>query len=157
MRAVVQRVSQASVDVDGETVGAIDRGLVVLLGAGPSDQVATARHLAGRVATLRIFPDDAGRMNLDLSDLDPPGAVLAVSQFTLHADASRGHRPSFIGAGPPEPAERLCAEFCAELRDRGLFVAEGRFAARMRVSLENDGPVTLVLTSGEPPWPADAG
>lgn len=155
MRAVVQRVGRASVSVDGETLGAIGRGLCVLLGVGPDDDEARARHLAGRVATLRVFADGQGRMNLDATAVT--GAVLVVSQFTLYADTSRGHRPSFTGAGPPELAERLCDVFCAELAARGLDVATGRFAAHMQVDLLNDGPVTLVLSSGEPPWGADAG
>jgi len=157
VRAVVQRVSRAAVSVAGEVVGRIGPGLVVLLGAGPGDDEATAGHLASRVATLRIFPDATGRMNLDLSQTDPRGSVLVVSQFTLYADISRGHRPSFIGAGPPELAERLCEAFGAALRALGIEVAEGRFGAHMDVELDNAGPVTLVLSSGEPPWPADAG
>jgi D-aminoacyl-tRNA deacylase len=155
VRAVVQRVTRAEVRVDGEVVGAVGPGFCVLLGCGPADDEATARHLAARVATLRILADEAGRMNRDLTATG--GEVLVVSQFTLYADTSRGHRPSFIGAGPPELAERLCEVFCEALRERGLHVATGRFAAHMRVALENDGPVTLVLSSGEPPWPADAG
>jgi D-tyrosyl-tRNA(Tyr) deacylase len=155
VRAVVQRVSQASVRVDGEVVGRISRGLCVLLGAGPDDDEATARHLAARVATLRIHADDAGRMNRDLAAVG--GAVLVVSQFTVYADTSRGHRPSFVRAGPPELAERLCRVFCEALRERGLEVATGVFGAHMDVALENDGPVTIVLSSGEPPWSADAG
>ena len=155
MRAVVQRVTHAEVRVDGEVVGAVGPGFCVLLGCGPADDEATVRHLAGRVATLRILADEAGRMNRDLAATG--GEVLVVSQFTLYADTSRGHRPSFVSAGPPELAERLCEVFCDSLRERGLRVATGRFAAHMRVALENDGPVTLVLSSGEPPWPADAG
>jgi len=157
VRAVVQRVSRAEVAVDSDVVGSIGPGLLILLGAGPGDSEATARHLASRIATLRIFPDGAGRMHLDVGQTDPPGEVLVVSQFTLYADTSRGHRPSFVGAGQPDLAERLCEAVCAELRDRGLKVAVGRFGAHMDVSLVNDGPVTLVLSSGEPPWPADAG
>jgi D-tyrosyl-tRNA(Tyr) deacylase len=155
VRAVVQRVTHARVSVDGETIGAIGPGLCVLLGVGPNDDEATARRLAERVATLRIHADEAGRMNRDL--LAVGGAALVVSQFTLYADTSRGHRPSFVGAGPPELAERLCDTFCEALRDRGVKVATGRFAAHMRVALENDGPVTIVLSSGEEPWAADAG
>ena len=155
MRAVVQRVSRARVLVGDETVGAIERGLCVLLSVAPGDTEAVARRLAGRVATLRVFPDDAGRMNLDLAVVG--GAALVVSQFTLHADTSRGHRPSFIGAGPPELAQHLCDVFAAALRERGLAVETGRFGAHMLVELANDGPVTLVLSSHEPPWPADAG
>lgn len=157
MRAVVQRVSRAAVSVAGETVGAIGNGLLVLLGAGPEDTEEVARRLAARVATLRIFADSQGRMNLDLSQTEPPGAVLVVSQFTLLADTSRGHRPSFAAAGPPERAAHLCEVFASALRERGLVTAGGRFGAHMEVDLRNDGPTTLVLSSGEPPWPADAG
>lgn len=155
MRAVVQRVSRATVTVAGETTGAIDRGLCVLLSVGPDDTDAVAERLAGRVATLRVFPDDAGRMNLDVHAAG--GAVLVVSQFTLHANTSRGHRPSFIGAAPPELATRLCDVFTAAIARTGLSVATGRFGAHMDVALVNDGPVTLVLSSGEAPWAADAG
>jgi D-tyrosyl-tRNA(Tyr) deacylase len=155
VRAVVQRVTHAQVSVDGEVIAAVGPGLCVLLGVGPGDDEATARRLADRVATLRIHADEAGRMNRDL--LATGGAALVISQFTLYADSSRGHRPSFIGAGPPQLAERLCDAFCEALRDKGIEVATGRFAAHMRVALENDGPVTIVLSSGEDPWAADAG
>lgn len=155
MRAVVQRVGRATVRAGGETVGSIGPGLCVLLSVAPSDDEAVAGHLAGRVATLRIFPDDAGRMNLDLGAAG--GSVLVVSQFTLHADTSRGHRPSFIRAGPPDLAQRLCDAFSEALRSRGHPVETGRFGAHTEVDLCNDGPVTLVLTAGEGPWPADAG
>jgi D-aminoacyl-tRNA deacylase len=155
VRAVVQRVTHAQVRVDGEVVGSIGRGLCVLLGAGPSDDEQVARRLAERVATLRIHADDEGRMNRDLHAMG--GEVLVVSQFTLYADSSRGHRPSFVKAGPPEVAERLYEVFCEALRERGLTVATGRFAAHMQVVLENDGPVTIVLSSGEEAWEADAG
>jgi D-aminoacyl-tRNA deacylase len=155
VRAVVQRVSRATVDVDSETVGAIDAGLCVLLSVAPSDDAAVARRLAGRIATLRIFPDAEGRMNLDLAASG--GAALVVSQFTLHADTSRGHRPSFIRAAPPDHAEDLYEAFVAALRDLGHHVETGRFGAHMAVDIVNDGPVTLVLTSAEPDWPADAG
>jgi len=155
MRAVVQRVGHAQVSVDGEVVGRIGRGLCVLLGAGPDDDENRARHLAERIATLRIHADEAGRMNLDLAAVG--GEVLVVSQFTLYADTSRGHRPSFVRAGEPEAARRLCEVFCEALRARGLSVATGVFGAHMYVALENDGPVTIVLSSGEGPWAADAG
>jgi D-tyrosyl-tRNA(Tyr) deacylase len=141
--------------VSGEEVGAIGAGLCVLLGAGPADGDGTARHLAERIATLRIFADEAGRMNLDVAQAG--GAVLVVSQFTLYADTSRGHRPSFIGAGPPGPSRLLCEVFADALRERGLRVATGSFGAMMEVELVNDGPVTLVLSSGEGSWEADAG
>jgi D-tyrosyl-tRNA(Tyr) deacylase len=143
------------VRVGGETTGSIGSGFCVLLSVAPGDNDAIARRLARRVATLRVFPDGDGRMNLDLAAAG--GAVLVVSQFTLHADTSRGHRPSFIRAGPPELAERLCAVFTDELRAAGLHVETGRFGAHMQVELVNEGPVTLVLSSGEPPWEADAG
>jgi D-tyrosyl-tRNA(Tyr) deacylase len=155
VRAVVQRVSGASVRVAGETVGSIDAGLCVLLSIGPDDDESVARRFATRIATLRIFPDPEGRMNLDLAAAS--GAVLVVSQFTLHADTSRGHRPSFIGAAAPERAVQLCEVFVAALRDLGHTVGTGRFGAHMDVELVNHGPVTLVLSSGEPDWPADAG
>ena len=141
--------------VDREEVGAIGPGLCVLLSVARGDDERVARHLAGRVATLRIFADRDGKMNLDIGAAG--GAVLVVSQFTLHADASRGHRPSFIAAAPAELAERLCALFAGELRRLGLTTATGRFGAHMEVELVNDGPVTIVLSRGEPPWPADAG
>jgi D-tyrosyl-tRNA(Tyr) deacylase len=155
VRAVVQRVSRARAEVDSETVGAIERGLCVLLSVGPTDDLAVARRLAVRIAGLRIFPDDEGRMNLDLTASG--GAVLVVSQFTLHADTSRGHRPSFIRAAPPDLANDLYEAFVAALRELGHRVETGRFGAHMAVDLVNDGPVTLVLTSAEPDWPADAG
>ena len=155
MRAVVQRVAHARVRVADAVVGAIGPGVCVLLGVGPSDTEQTARHLAERVATLRIHADDQGRMNRDLHAAG--GAALVVSQFTLHADTSRGHRPSFIRAGAPDLGRHLCGVFADALRERGLEVAEGRFGEHMQVDLENDGPVTIVLSSGEPPWEADAG
>jgi len=155
LRAVVQRVSRARVVAGGVEAGSIGGGLCVLLSIGPEDDEAVAARLAARVATLRIFPDDQGRMNRDIAAAG--GAVLVVSQFTLHADTSRGHRPSFIGAGPPALAERLCTAFTNAIAARGLKVATGRFGAHMEVELVNDGPVTLVLTSGEGPWPADGG
>ena len=151
----MQRVRQARVTVAGEVTGAIELGLCVLLSVGPKDDEAIAGRLARRVATLRIFADDAGRMNLDVRQAG--GAVLVVSQFTLHADTSRGHRPSFIGAAPPDVANRLYEAFAAVLRVLDLQVATGSFGAHMDVELCNDGPVTLVLSSGEEPWEADAG
>lgn len=153
----MQRVARASVSVEGEKVGAVDGGLLVLLGAGPDDTEAQALRLADRIATLRIFPDAAGRMNLDVTQTDPAGAILVVSQFTLFADTSRGHRPSLIGAATPHQAAGLCDVFVAALRERGIRTETGRFGAHMDVDLRNEGPVTLVLSSGEPPWPADAG
>ena len=143
MRAVVQRVSRASVRVDGETVGACGRGLLVLLGAGREDTSETAARLAAKIARLRIFPDDAGRF--DRSLLDSGGEALVVSQFTLLADTRKGNRPSFTGAAPPERAEPLVEVFCAALSDLGVVVETGAFGARMEVELVNDGPVTIVL------------
>jgi len=155
VRAVVQRVSRAAVDVAGERVGAIGVGLCILLSIGPEDDDEVARRFAARIATLRIFPDAAGRMNLDLAAAG--GAALVVSQFTLHADTSRGHRPSFIRAAAPERAAQLYEAFAAALRVLGFTVATGRFGAHMDVDLVNEGPVTLVVSSGEPAWQADAG
>ncbi len=155
MRAVVQRVSRAAVDVAGERVGAIEAGVCVLLSIGPEDDEDIARRFAGRIATLRIFPDADRHMNLDLAAAG--GAALVVSQFTLHADTSRGHRPSFIRAAAPDRAEHLYEAFVAAFRGLGFTVATGRFGAHMEVDLVNDGPVTLVLSSGEQAWPADAG
>jgi D-aminoacyl-tRNA deacylase len=155
VRAVIQRVSRAAVRVSGETVGSIPAGLCVLLSIGPDDDETIASRLAGRIATLRIFPDADGRMNRDLAGAG--GAALVVSQFTLHADTSHGHRPSFIRAAAPGRALQLCEAFVAALRGLGHTVETGRFGAHMEVELVNDGPVTLVLTSGEPDWPADAG
>lgn len=155
MRAVVQRVSQATVRVDDEVVGEIGNGLLVLLGVGPGDTAVVARRFASRIARLRVFPDGGGRMNLDLQQAG--GALLVVSQFTLYGDASRGHRPSFLAAGPPALARSLCDSFVAAARDHRLEVATGRFGAHMDVASTNDGPVTLVLSSGEKGWDADAG
>ncbi len=155
MRAVVQRTARAAVRVAGAITGEIGTGLLVLLGVGPDDNDSCADRLASRVAGLRIFPDLEGRMNCDLTQAG--GALLVVSQFTLLADTSRGHRPSFIRAAPPEQGERLYTRFVETLRSRGLRVATGEFGAHMDVELVNDGPVTLVLTTGEGPWEADAG
>lgn len=143
MRALVQRVSRAAVRVDGAEVGRIDGGFLVLLGVGPDDTAETARKLAEKVAKLRVFGDEAGKMNRALPDVG--GAVLSVSQFTLYGDVSRGNRPSFVGAAPPELGERLYREFNAALRALGLRVEEGVFGAHMEVELVNDGPVTLWL------------
>jgi D-tyrosyl-tRNA(Tyr) deacylase len=143
VRAVVQRVSEARVTVAGETVGAIGPGLLVLLGIGHDDDEAAVAHLAGKIARLRIFEDDAGHMNRSV--LDTGGAVLAVSQFTLLADTRKGNRPSFIAAAPPERAEPLYETFVEALRALGLEVATGRFGRSMEVALVNSGPVTIVL------------
>ena len=153
---MVQRVQRAAVRVQGEEVGATGPGLLVYLGIGPGDDEQVARHLAGRIATLRVFPDDQGRMNRSL--LEAGGQALVVSQFTLYAATGRGHRPSFLGAAAPAAAIQLCRTFGEELSRLGVAgVAEGQFGAHMEVESVNDGPVTVVLSSGEPPWEADAG
>jgi D-tyrosyl-tRNA(Tyr) deacylase len=143
MRAVVQRVTSAQVTVGGELVGRIDAGLCVLLGVGKGDAEADAIALADKIARLRIFEDEAGKMNQSL--LDVGGALLAVSQFTLYGDTSRGRRPSFVGAQEPGRAEQLFEGFCTAARSLGVTVATGRFRTHMSVSLVNDGPVTLIL------------
>jgi D-aminoacyl-tRNA deacylase len=143
MRAVCQRVTEARVLVDGHAVGEIGAGLCVLVGVARRDGEAEAARLAGKVARLRIFPDDDGRF--DLSVLDANGRVLAVSQFTLIADTARGNRPSFADAAPPEEAEPLYERFCEALAAEGVQVARGVFGAKMHVELVNDGPVTIVL------------
>ena len=139
MRAVVQRVSRAAVTPGGE----IGRGLCVLLGVGRGDGKEDAARLAGKVARLRIFPDDEGRFDRSVQDI--AGSVLVVPQFTLIADTAKGNRPSFAGAAPPEQAELLYGRFCAELRELGVPVETGVFGAKMEVELVNDGPVTIVL------------
>ncbi len=145
MRAVIQRVSQASVEVGGQIVGEIGAGLLVLLGVGQGDTAEEARMLAEKTAALRIFSDDEGRFNRSL--LDVGGGALVVSQFTLYADTRRGRRPSFTDAAPPELAAPLVEDFAAALRALGLTVATGVFGASMRVALVNEGPVTIILDS----------
>lgn len=145
MRAVVQRVSSASVVVAGELVGRIERGFLVLLGVAESDTAEDARTLARKVTGLRVFEDDAGKMNLGLADIG--GAMLVVSQFTLLGDCRQGRRPSFVAAARPDQAEMLYQLFVSEVRDLGTTVATGRFQQHMEVSLVNDGPVTLLLDS----------
>ena len=145
MRAVVQRVSSASVTVNDEVIGWIGRGFLVLLGIGEDDSEQDVIYLAGKVAGLRVFEDEAGKMNLTLADVG--GAVLAVSQFTLFGDCRKGRRPSFVAAARPEKANPLYEAFVAELRGQGLPVETGQFQAHMDVSLVNDGPVTLLLDS----------
>ena len=143
MRALLQRVSEASVRVDGEVVGAIGAGWLVLLGVGHADSQAVADQLADKVALLRCFEDDQGKTNLSI--LDVGGQVLLVSQFTLYADTTRGRRPGFTNAAPPERANALVDHFGGALRRRGLHVEQGRFGAHMQVSLVNDGPFTIWL------------
>ncbi len=143
MRAVVQRVSAARVEVEGEVVGAIDKGLVVLLGVADGDGEREAIWLADKIAGLRIFEDDAGKMNRAVQDVG--GSVLVVSQFTLLGDCRKGRRPSFTAAAPPEEADRLYQKFVERVRESGLRVETGVFQAHMSVHLINDGPVTLLL------------
>ena len=145
MRAVVQRVSQARVDVDGETVSAVERGLLVLLGVQTPDTKRDADYLAAKIVSLRIFNDAQGKMNLDLQEVQ--GGVLVVSQFTLYGDARKGRRPSFVQAAPPEQAGRLYEYFLEAIARHGVPVAHGVFGATMQVHLVNDGPVTLLLDS----------
>jgi D-tyrosyl-tRNA(Tyr) deacylase len=143
VRAVVQRVSQASVEVEGQTVGRIDRGMVVLLGVAADDQPADAEALADKLLGLRIFDDEQGKMNLALEEIG--GQVLVVSQFTLLGDCRKGRRPSFTDAAPPELAERIYEQFVELIRSRGVPVATGQFRATMALALVNDGPVTLLV------------
>jgi len=145
MRAVDQRVSQASVVVDGQTVGAIDQGLMVLLGVAQGDTAKDAAYLAEKTAGLRIFADDAGKMNRSVEEI--AGGILVVSQFTLLGDCRNGRRPGFTDAAPPELADALYGAYVETLRKRGLTVSTGVFRADMQVSLVNDGPVTMLLDS----------
>ena len=145
MRAVIQRVSEASVTVDGTVVGQIQRGFLVLLGVADDDQTEDADWIASKISGLRVFEDADGKMNLALADVD--GAVLLVSQFTLYGDCRKGRRPSFVEAARPEKAVELYERVAAVLRMQGLPVQTGTFQADMQVRLLNDGPVTLLLDS----------
>jgi D-tyrosyl-tRNA(Tyr) deacylase len=145
MKAVLQRVSGGLVSVDGEVVGRIERGLVVLVGVAAGDTEKDAQYLAQKTVELRIFADEAGKFNL--SALDVHGELLLISQFTLLADTRKGRRPSFTDAAAPETAERLFNEFVAAARTSGLKVETGRFQQHMQVEIHNDGPVTIVLDS----------
>ena len=145
MRAVIQRVRQASVTVDNEVVGRIDHGLMILIGVHRTDTAEQARWLAEKAAGLRIFPDADGKMNVSVQDAG--GGILVVSQFTLYGDCQKGRRPSFIDAAGPEIAEPLYEQFANNLRALGIPVATGRFGADMQVELINDGPVTIVVDS----------
>ena len=145
MRACVQRVSRARVTVEGQVVGEIDAGLVVLVGVGQGDTDDDARFLAEKTTQLRIFPDEAGKMNRSLIDMG--GQLLAVSQFTLYGDVRKGRRPSFISAADPDTGNRLYEKFVAEVRAAGVTVATGRFQSEMQVELVNDGPVTILVDS----------
>jgi D-aminoacyl-tRNA deacylase len=143
LRALVQRVSRASVSVDGRVVGAIEHGLLVLLGVAPTDSEEQARWLARKLCKLRIFQDPEGRMNLSVEDVG--GAALVVSQFTLYADCRRGNRPSFVRSAAPAVAEPLYERFCELLAEQGLRVERGVFGAIMDIDLNNHGPVTVVV------------
>lgn len=145
MRAVLQRVTQASVAVDGAVVGSIATGLLVLVGVAKGDEESDGRYLAEKIRTLRIFPDEQGKMNRSLVDVN--GAVLLVSQFTLLGRTDQGRRPSFDEAAPPGEAKRLYEQLAADLRNHRMTVETGVFAAHMQVSLLNDGPVTFVVDS----------
>ncbi len=148
MRAVLQRVTEASVTVDGSVVGAIGPGLLVFLGVGKADTDKDLIFMVEKISQLRIFEDDQGKMNKSL--LDTSKQLLAVSQFTLYADTKKGRRPSFLEAMAPDEAKRLYLRFCSLCREAGLTVAEGVFAADMKVALLNDGPVTILLDSATP-------
>jgi len=145
MRAVIQRVTRASVHIEGKTVGQIESGLLVLVGVAKGDRESDGRYLVEKIRTLRIFSDEEGKMNRSLADVG--GSVLLVSQFTLLGGTAKGRRPSFDEAAPPEEAKRLYEQVVAELRDQGTPVETGVFAAHMQVELLNDGPVTFVLDS----------
>lgn len=147
MKACIQRVSRAQVMIDGQVVAQIGRGMLVLLGVAAGDQPADAQALATKVAGLRIFEDDEGKMNRSLAEVG--GAMLVVSQFTLLADCRKGRRPSFTDAAPPEQAAELYQAFVAAVQAEGIPVATGRFRQHMEVELVNDGPVTLILDSRE--------
>jgi D-tyrosyl-tRNA(Tyr) deacylase len=145
MRAVVQRVTQGSVTVQEETVGRIGAGLLVLLGVSDDDDPRDADRMAAKIVNLRIFEDEAGKMNRSL--LDDRGEMLVVSQFTLYGDCRKGRRPSFVKAAGPEKGEALYLRFVQQVRNQGVTVATGRFRSRMAVALVNDGPVTLLVES----------
>lgn len=145
MRAVVQRVRRAHVEVGGEVVGAIERGLVAFVGVAKGDAQADLDYVVTKVVGLRVFPDETGRMNRALADVG--GGLLVISQFTLFGDVRRGLRPSFDDAMEPELAEALCERFVAAVRARGVLVQTGRFRADMMVAVENDGPVTILIDS----------
>ena len=145
MRVLVQRVSRAAVSVDGEVTGAVGRGFLALVGVTHGDTADTAAKLAGKTARLRVFNDQAGLMNLALADVG--GEVLAVSQFTLYADARKGNRPSFVAAAAPDVGEAVYEAYVAALRAEGIPVRTGVFGAHMQVELVNDGPVTILLES----------
>ena len=145
MRAVVQRVSCGKVEVAEQVVGEIGPGLVVFLGVGHDDSAADSDYLAAKIGGLRIFEDAQGLMNHSVNEID--GAILAISQFTLYGDCRKGRRPGFSDAAPPEDAEKFYDHFCSNLKEQGIKVETGRFQAAMRVLVDNDGPVTILLDS----------
>jgi len=145
MRVLVQRVRHASVEVDGAIIGNIEQGLLLFVGIAPNDGVSDLEWMSSKVLNLRVFEDDAGKMNRSV--LDVQGGILAVSQFTLYGDARKGNRPSFTDAARPEIAEPLYNQFVEKLRQSSLNIQTGRFAAHMQVELINDGPITLMLES----------
>jgi len=147
MRVVLQKVLWAKVEVDGEVIGEIGPGLCLLVGVSRDDTLEDVKYMANKIPNLRVFPDDEEKLNLSL--LDVKGSILAVSQFTLFGDCSKGRRPSFLGAAPPELALELFKKFLDELKKTGLKVQTGRFQTHMKLSLCNDGPVTLILDSKE--------
>ena len=147
MRAVLTRVTSASVTIDGQVAGQIGKGFLILLGVGPEDTEQTCRYLAEKALSLRVFEDENGKMNLGLSDVD--GQVLVVSQFTLYGNCRKGRRPSFVGAADPELGNRLYEQFLQECRRLGYEPQHGRFGADMKVASVNDGPVTLILDTDQ--------
>lgn len=147
MRAVIQRVTRAQVTVDGEVIGKIANGLLVLLGIAKTDTPTDAAYLAGKIARLRVFDDEKGKMNLGMADVK--GSMMVVSQFTLYGDVRRGKRPSFDDAAPPQQARDLYEHFVERVRAAGLICETGRFHAMMQVELVNDGPVTILLDSAK--------
>ena len=148
MRAVLQRVSSGKVTVSGQTIAEISRGLVILLGVGPSDKQEQARFLAEKIANLRIFEDEQGKMNLSVRDIG--GQAIVVSQFTLYADTRKGRRPSFTDAAPPGIARPLVDYFTQQLNNLDVPTQTGEFGAHMHVEIHNDGPVTIIFESGSP-------
>jgi D-tyrosyl-tRNA(Tyr) deacylase len=148
MRALIQRVTQATVTVDQRTVGTCKRGFLVLLGVGPNDSETDAQWLAKKIASLRVFPDDDGKMNRSIADIS--GSCLVISQFTLYGDCRKGRRPSFVGAAHPDLAKPLYEHFVELLSQQGIPVETGIFAADMQVTLTNDGPVTLMIDTPTP-------
>jgi len=145
LRALIQRVKEGAVYIEGKEVGKIGKGFVLLLGVGQSDTIEDLDYLVDKVVNLRVFPDEEGKMNLSL--LDVGGEVLVVSQFTLYADCRKGRRPSFTDAAPPEKGKEMYELFINKLRDRGVRVETGEFGAMMLVKIYNDGPVTIMLDS----------